>query len=111
MGLFNEEQFCLLSLFLPYQEVYHLLNDKPPLLLLTVLEFTFSSQEQIAYFLTQEAVHLLVHFKFFSEYSLGLFLSEVMGTISQSKLKALSGHGTTKNGGHFPSKAAYDPFQ
>ena len=24
----------------------------------------FSSQEDIAYFLTQEAVHLLVHFKF-----------------------------------------------
>ncbi len=28
------------------------------------LLISFSSQEQIAYFLTQEAVHLLIHFKF-----------------------------------------------
>ena len=29
---------------------------------------TFTSLEQIAYFLTQEAVHLLVHFKFLRVY-------------------------------------------
>ena len=29
----------------------------------------FSSKEQIAYFLTQEAVHVLVHFKFLRVYS------------------------------------------
>ena len=58
LGLVHYEpkQFCLLSLFLLDQEVYHLLNKKPPLLLSTVIE--------IANFLTQEAVHFLVHFEF-----------------------------------------------
>ncbi len=59
MGLFNEDEYC--------NGIY------------------FLGQEQIAYFLTQEAVHLLVHFKFLRV--LKIFFVWVPRFISFSYLK------------------------
>ena len=42
----------------------YLLDDKPLLFIINCNGIYFSSQERIAYFLTEEAVHLLIHFKF-----------------------------------------------
>ena len=50
--------------FVPDKDVNYILLKKPPLLLSTVILIYFLSLEQIAYFLTQEAVYLLIHFKF-----------------------------------------------
>ncbi len=40
---------------------------------LIVMEIIFAGQEQIAYFPSQEAVHLLVHFKFLRVYDPNLY--------------------------------------
>ncbi len=49
-GMLTENSFAGFPYFLLDQEVYYLLNDKPPLLLSTVMEFTFQVRRKLLSF-------------------------------------------------------------